>query len=675
MTRPTRERRSTKEKLETKTKCDYMCICRYPLTICAVVCSFALCFLLLYRYLTTEDFAKKRPYIVCSSAACIEYGVLLKASINQSVPPCKDFYTFVCDRWDGAHRTSIRVAHRNRYIQEVAKNARELKAPAQNQSLLQKASRFFQTCENIVLEKKNELAILRNVLEGFNISWPASSSSHGLLKVLGYAETHLNVTPLITFTKKHETGTSSIQIIPSTFIATWSSFRARFESKPAYDQLITAALGLIAGPKPNQSVVDNFRKQEEYIVDILSKIPPYSKSLRMKKSKFVATMNSINVVDWNELFLELFNISKVENVAVELWNTHYFKALNNLVREKGQKLLADFCTWVIYLELGPLFSAEFSELLATEPRSLTSRPERCLSLTEYFMGVALTTMGVYDGLTWSSREDIRRIVKITEQTTGNYVKNMSKVGFNYSQFRAYKRSTSLFGRLASHASVKDAQLLSQGYPDMGDIFVHNYMAAVFSSKMQPPEVLSPDIRYIDRENYYRFFDKATDQFHVWPIAAAVPLYNENATTGLRYGSLGSLVSMGLFEEFYYNNDSMDPKGRAFLRHFNTCVEHAMMYEPGATSLEEIFFLWASYYPLWQAFLSENQLRDRRILGLEEYSEEQTFFIMYCYMHCSGSVNRTSGNCNLPLRSMESFADAFSCPLGSTMNPGGHCSIY
>ncbi|XP_072143042.1 endothelin-converting enzyme 1-like [Dermacentor andersoni] len=59
------------------------------------------------------------------------------------------------------------------------------------------------------------------------------------------------------------------------------------------------------------------------------------------------------------------------------------------------------------------------------------------------------------------------------------------------------------------------------------------------------------------------------------------------------------------------------------------------------------------------------------------SGDQVFFMTLCYMTCTlpGAVGPQTVDCNKAVRSSESFARAFRCPLGSPMNPRRRCTFF
>ncbi|KAH9364844.1 hypothetical protein HPB48_001297 [Haemaphysalis longicornis] len=61
-------------------------------------------------------------------------------------------------------------------------------------------------------------------------------------------------------------------------------------------------------------------------------------------------------------------------------------------------------------------------------------------------------------------------------------------------------------------------------------------------------------------------------------------------------------------------------------------------------------------------------------GLEDVAGERLFFYAWCYSLCGRRRSGEALSCNLPLANNAAFAQAFSCPVGSPMNPELKCPV-
>ncbi|KAH8038489.1 hypothetical protein HPB51_001662 [Rhipicephalus microplus] len=63
--------------------------------------------------------------------------------------------------------------------------------------------------------------------------------------------------------------------------------------------------------------------------------------------------------------------------------------------------------------------------------------------------------------------------------------------------------------------------------------------------------------------------------------------------------------------------------------------------------------------------------DVRLLGFQDFSDEQTYFIAGCYLRC-GSAEES---CAMPFRHNRWFSAAFGCPPNTPMNPEERCAFW
>ncbi|KAL3212267.1 hypothetical protein MRX96_036029 [Rhipicephalus microplus] len=69
------------------------------------------------------------------------------------------------------------------------------------------------------------------------------------------------------------------------------------------------------------------------------------------------------------------------------------------------------------------------------------------------------------------------------------------------------------------------------------------------------------------------------------------------------------------------------------------------------------------------------LLDYRVIHLEPYSDDQIFFIAYCYALCAHRPQTMADECNVPVKNSPQFAAAYHCPVGSPMNPPNKCTFF
>ncbi|KAH9371741.1 hypothetical protein HPB48_001993 [Haemaphysalis longicornis] len=108
----------------------------------------------------------------------------------------------------------------------------------------------------------------------------------------------------------------------------------------------------------------------------------------------------------------------------------------------------------------------------------------------------------------------------------------------------------------------------------------------------------------------------------------------------------------------------------------------------AASTEDRLDTWAALrdfmglFPAYRAFVSGAS--GQSLQGLDWLNEEQLFFVAFCYQLCDKSgpqvnlleaTSTAKFRCNVPLRHMPQFADAFNCSKGSPMAPTSVCRFW
>ncbi|XP_075741706.1 endothelin-converting enzyme homolog [Rhipicephalus microplus] len=400
----------------------------------------------------------------------------------------------------------------------------------------------------------------------------------------------------------------------------------------------------------------------------------------LNRSQFENAMSARPFDAWARVFSELLNITlekiRAPTTRFRLKDPAFFRALNSALAKFNEESFVVYLTWLAILHLGPLFSAELSDVIyGSTSSSLVGRvvEARCLVFMEKLLGQALPAAFMQLNVGDESQEDIRRITKNIDYPLNISLTKFSSNGTERAHdFSKFTTRPHLFGDIDPFLSVAELKNAAEDVlPEMGDSVLTNYRRTMaFRRSLAVSGCYAPKLGHL---NYYRFYDRACRMVVVSPIATTLPIYDEQTISGLRYGAIGSLVSEALFESFYDTRYELSPVHREKLNSARACIERLIFKVDTVENMEEAFLLFGGSAALWSAYRSEVYLQDRRLPGLEEYSEDMLFFISFCFIQCGGSVVPRDTICNIPLKSFSYFAEAFTCPLGSAMNLGNRCT--
>ncbi|KAI7849114.1 hypothetical protein BDC45DRAFT_449204 [Circinella umbellata] len=194
-----------------------------------------------------------------------------------------------------------------------------------------------------------------------------------------------------------------------------------------------------------------------------------------------------------------------------------------------------------------------------------------------------------------------------------------------------------------------------------------------------------------------------------------PFYDSNGPDYLNYGSLGVMIVHEILHGFDQHGRRYDEQGKHNIHWWSN--ETQSTFDTAASCLEDQYSKFNisnnknkkesdSYFPVngkqtlngnladlggllhayaaWKKHGNNNKL----LPGLDNWNQEQLFYINFARMRCSKSTIEndlqelhTSHHApdrwrvNGPLMNSEHFAKTYSCPIGSPMNPSDKCKVW
>ncbi|XP_075543853.1 neprilysin-1-like [Dermacentor variabilis] len=636
-------------------------------------------------------------YSICETGGCAEFSRLIRSSISTAIDPCDNFYRFVCSTWDSQHNVSVRQAHRDQYVASLAATARAVVVAADGapQTLRQKAALLYQSCEAVAQRHRDDTGQFRNLLAKGGLTWPqpaekkpAFNNSDGFFfDAIVYSHFQVGFDPVFTVGKVAD---AIVTVQLRDVIPDWIHTRGEWKATHAYDDKLRRVCRHFSHQRGTcEAELTAFASVDDEVSRALTVLFREDNGPPLNRSQFENASSARPFDAWARVFSKLLSVAleQVQSPATrfDLKDPAFFRALNKALAKFSEDTMVLYMAWITIFNLGPLFSAELSDSMAgSAPSSTPDRivEARCLVLMEKLLGQCMPAAFVQLNVAQEAQEDIRRITKNIDYplniTLTQFTANGSQPARDFSKFTTRPHLFGDNGRFASVAELEQAA--ADALPKMSDSVLANYRQIMSFRRAHLGKVLLRTLRIggcyapkLDRVNYYRFYDHACRSVVVSPIAATLPIYDEQTSSGLRYGAIGSLVSEALFEAFYETRDDLSPTQREKLNSARTCIERSIFKVDTVENMEEAFLLYGGHVALWSAYRSEVYLQDRRLPGLEDYSEDMLFFIAFCLIQCGGSVMPRDTLCNIPLKSSSYFADAFTCPLGSAMNLGNRCA--
>ncbi|KAH8042123.1 hypothetical protein HPB51_021207 [Rhipicephalus microplus] len=161
-------------------------------------------------------------------------------------------------------------------------------------------------------------------------------------------------------------------------------------------------------------------------------------------------------------------------------------------------------------------------------------------------------------------------------------------------------------------------------------------------------------------------------------AVSRPLYYGNGTRGMLYGGIGFLMTLEIVKSLDTNGLRWHPNGSFVPSMLTDESTERFEARDSCFGKNESVFPEVPAVEVAYSALQEALARDRRRFRLaENLTEEMVFFLTLCLMTCrrKHTLSTASADCNKAVRNFAPFATAFSCPVGSSMNPREKCEFF
>ncbi|KAK8763445.1 hypothetical protein V5799_033950 [Amblyomma americanum] len=184
------------------------------------------------------------------------------------------------------------------------------------------------------------------------------------------------------------------------------------------------------------------------------------------------------------------------------------------------------------------------------------------------------------------------------------------------------------------------------------------------------------------------------------VALETPLYSPDGTFAMNFGGLGTYVARELSRSFDAVGTLVDSQGGArtwwgptesadYKSKLSCDLDSTDMVEGNGSSSAgdtahrvELFPHVPALEALYRAYKHATTSNEgfsvdvMHLPNLEDYTADQVFFLTFCHTVCTHKEDPEAVKlCNLPLKNLRSFADAFHCPVGSPMNPLKKCTFF
>ncbi|XP_077532769.1 neprilysin-1-like [Haemaphysalis longicornis] len=362
----------------------------------------------------------------------------------------------------------------------------------------------------------------------------------------------------------------------------------------------------------------------------------------------------------------------------------FVRTLLNLSSVYGAANLTHYMGWVVAQLFAIYTDADIMTEFYYGTREATERWQRmvCFNLIEGTMGFAFNAEYANRMLTPDVRADVRDIVVRVRNAFSALLSSPGNLISVQDPLPLYGNGTGAVFEYFDRSSGAYLTRAFSGYTDMSPLLTKTYQAVNRGFSTVPKEDVTP-APLTEKADQITLRDTAllsktnltAGQFSLMPYALDFPVYALEAPPSIRYGGIGSEVATAMASLLFGGRQSWSNETTQNVLNEITCFLKRTQDSWELTNSEwKLVYRLASVVALWDAFRSASGDAATDFLADHPNLEAaRLFFFAWCYVQCGEPSAKDA--CDVPLKHVAGFADAFGCKSGTPMRTDWRCSFF
>lgn len=629
---------------------------------------------------------------VCKHDYCVQAAMYVQSSINMSHKPCDNFYDYVCDGWRESYgddvNAGVTLLNMSQYFQRsnnITPNA--LKA-------LDVLEFCHSSFSSVVDANFDDLQLfLKNTLR---LNWPARTRGgvQAVADIVVYLQMTYDVHPF--FHIRLTSGMKLLSVNVNERYHPWY-LHYRLTQQAIFREKLISAVAFTMSSSVHPNLISNIIAIEDAVEKIAAGVDTKRQLIKIKvlsHREFNFTWPFISAL-WRYCRPRQRQLMARRTTSAVYAEWKLRAILTLLTNATHAEATLDYIGWVVIESLGRRLSPTLRRTMAqvcdaykvSHIARLVFRTDNCFWETYRLFALVLDRQNFHSfnrsllmDVDHMFGELVRRVKNalyvlpwMDQTTRRRMVKRLSTFSCNVGLMKKYRYHgvEAVYDKLEElnpddsflNVSLRITKLLNMHYLSLS--FRGSY----------PPQVWSavPAIRFVHDH----------DTVFVPTSMVVLPLYERSTVPiSLLYGRAAVQMAMAIFHEGYRSHTAMADTAWTFVTErrfqvFTECVTKG--FDNKTTLLGDPALAFLRVAALRIAFqmyqLSTLKVRKDTVLHLENattpLTAHQLFFIGSCLDLCTRDeeqLNEMMALCNLPMRRLKRFAEAFSCDSGDKLGP-------
>uniref|UniRef100_A0A4W2II24 Endothelin-converting enzyme 1 n=1 Tax=Bos indicus x Bos taurus TaxID=30522 RepID=A0A4W2II24_BOBOX len=647
---------------------------------------------------------------VCLSEACISVTSSILSSMDPTVDPCQDFFTYACGGWikanpvpDGHSRWgtfSNLWEHNQAIIKHLLENSTASVSEAER-----KAQVYYRACMNetrIEELKAKPLMELIEKLGGWNITGPWDKDN--FQDTLQVVTSHYHTSPFFSVYVSADSKNSNSNVIQVDQSGLGLPSRDYYLNKTENEKVLTGYLNYMVqlGKLLGGGAEDTIRPQMQQILDFETALAnitiPQEKrrdeELIYHKVTAAELQTLAPAINWLPFLNTIFYPVEInESEPIVIYDKEYLSKVSTLINSTDKCLLNNYMIWNLVRKTSSFLDQRFQdadekfmEVMYGTKKTCLPRWKFCVSDTENTLGFALGPMFVKATFAEDSKNIASEIILEIK--------------------KAFEESLSTL-KWMDEDTRKSAK---EKYTAVPDLYFENAMR-FFNFSWR---VTADQLRKAPNRDQWSMTPPMVNAYYsptkneiVFPAGILqAPFYTRSSPNALNFGGIGVVVGHELTHAFDDQGREYDKDGNlrpwwknssveAFKQQTACMVEQYGNYSVNGEPVNGRHTLGENIadngglkaaYRAYQNWVKKNGAEQTLpTLGL---TNNQLFFLSFAQVWCSVRTPESSheGLITDPhspsrfrvigsISNSKEFSEHFHCPPGSPMNPHHKCEVW